>query len=59
LIKNNVALNEPDKRLIIELGVFTGSRISELCNLRVKHIINLDGVIAIFIEKVKRQLPPG
>jgi integrase len=52
-IKENVALDEPDKRLLVELGVFTGCRISELCNVRVKHIISEDNIVAIFIEKGK------
>ena len=33
--------------------MFTGCRISELCNVRVKHLICEDDVIAIFIEKGK------
>lgn len=52
-IKNNVAIDEEGRRLLVELGVFTGCRISELCNFRVEHVINRDGVVAIFIEKGK------
>ncbi|HIF9094860.1 TPA: tyrosine-type recombinase/integrase [Photobacterium damselae] len=52
-IKENVATEEPNKRLLVELGVFTGCRISELCNLKVKNIITEDGITAIFIETGK------
>lgn len=52
-IKNNVATDDPVKRLLLELGVFTGCRISELCNLTPKHIINREGLSAIFIEEGK------
>ncbi|NVK23757.1 MAG: tyrosine-type recombinase/integrase [Gammaproteobacteria bacterium] len=52
-IKNNVATDDPVKRLLLELGVFTGCRISELCNLTPEHVINRDGVSAIFIEEGK------
>lgn len=49
-IKANVAINEPLKRLLVELGVFTGCRISELCSLRCKNIIVEGGITAIFID---------
>ena len=39
--------------LLVELGAFTGCRISELCNLLAKHVINQDDIVAIFIEKGK------
>ncbi|MEZ8695353.1 tyrosine-type recombinase/integrase [Vibrio splendidus] len=49
-IKANVAINEPLKRLLVELGVFTGCRISELCSLRCKNIIVEGDITAIFID---------
>lgn len=52
-MKNNIALDEPNNRLLVELGVFTGCRISELCNILVKHIISEDNIVAIYIEKGK------
>ncbi|MEZ8196240.1 tyrosine-type recombinase/integrase [Vibrio cortegadensis] len=52
-IKENVATNEPNKRLLLELGVFTGCRISELCNLQVKHVITDSDITAIYIETGK------
>lgn len=52
-IKNNVATDDPLKRLLLELGVFTGCRISELCNLTPEHLIEHEGISAIFIEKGK------
>ncbi|MEZ8602599.1 site-specific integrase [Vibrio splendidus] len=48
-IKENVATSEPDKRLLVELAVFTGCRISELCNLQVKHVIIDEDITAIYI----------
>lgn len=48
-IKENVATDEPDKRLLVELAVFTGCRISELCNLEVKHVITDEDITAIYI----------
>ncbi|WP_206483270.1 tyrosine-type recombinase/integrase [Thalassotalea sp. G2M2-11] len=52
-IKNNVATDDPIKRLLLELGIFTGCRISELCNLTPEHVISREGVSAIFIEEGK------
>lgn len=52
-IKTNVANDDPIRRLLVELGVFTGCRISELCALRCKDIIIEDEVTAIFIEQGK------
>ncbi|CAK3670295.1 tyrosine-type recombinase/integrase [Vibrio crassostreae] len=48
-IKENVATDEPDKRLLVKLAVFTGCRISELCNLQVKHVIVDEDITAIYI----------
>ncbi|PSW41709.1 tyrosine-type recombinase/integrase [Photobacterium leiognathi] len=53
LIKQHIADEEPIKQLLVELGVFTGCRISELCNLLVKHVINEDNIVAIYVEKGK------
>lgn len=39
--------------MLVELAVFTGCRISELCNLTPEHVINRGGVSAIFIEEGK------
>ena len=52
-IKENVATDEPNKRLLVELGVFTGCRISELCNLKVQHIITDGDITAIYIATGK------
>lgn len=52
-IKTNVATNDPVKRLLLELGVFTGCRISELCSLRCKDVIVDVDITAIFIEQGK------
>lgn len=52
-LKENVAINEPQKRLLLELGVYTGCRISELCNIKSKHVISNSNIIAIDIEKGK------
>tara|TARA_Y100000588_G_scaffold166416_1_gene180342 strand:+ start:966 stop:1322 length:357 start_codon:yes stop_codon:yes gene_type:complete len=49
-IKANVAINEPLKRLLAELGAFTGCRISELRSLRCKNIIAEEDITAIFID---------
>lgn len=52
-IKSNVATDDPIKRLLVELGVFTGCRISELCSLRCKNVIVDGDITAIFIEQGK------
>ncbi|GIC78300.1 DUF6538 domain-containing protein [Moritella sp. F3] len=54
-IKENVAINEPDKRLLLELGVFTGCRIAELCALKAKDVVTEGDITAIFIEKGKTE----
>jgi len=41
------------EQLLVKLGAFTGCRISELCNLKAKHVEYTDGIYAIFIEKGK------
>jgi integrase len=53
LIKEHIVDEEPIKQLLVKLAVFTGCRISELCNLQVKHIISEDDIDAIYIEKGK------
>jgi integrase len=52
-IKTNVATDDPMKRLLVELGVFTGCRISELCSLRCKDVIVDGDITAVFIEQGK------
>lgn len=52
-IKANVATDDPIKRLLVELGVFTGCRISELCSIRCKDVIVDGDITAIFIEQGK------
>jgi len=52
-LKANIALDDPAKRLLFELGVFTGCRLSELCNLKVKDLELADDIYTIFIEKGK------
>ncbi|OUS09167.1 integrase [Gammaproteobacteria bacterium 42_54_T18] len=42
-----------EHKLLVELAVFTGCRISELCNLRAKHVTYEQEIHAIFIEKGK------
>ncbi|EGU29632.1 putative integrase [Vibrio ichthyoenteri ATCC 700023] len=54
-IKENVATDEPDKRLLVELAVFTGCRISELCNLQAKHVIVEEDITAIYIATGKTE----
>ena len=43
----------PVYNLLVELGIFTGCRISELCNLRKRDVIKDGSIIAINIEKGK------
>lgn len=52
-IQANVATSEPIKRLLVELGVFTGCRISELCNVKGKDVITDGNITALYIEKGK------
>nr|WP_252728980.1 phage integrase SAM-like domain-containing protein [Aliiglaciecola lipolytica] len=44
---------KPVYSLLVELGIFTGCRISELCNIKKKHVIQEGGVTALYIEKGK------
>jgi integrase len=53
LIKERISDEEPVKQLLVKLAVFTGCRISELCNLQVKHVISEGDIDAIYIEKGK------
>ena len=52
-IRELIADEDPMARLLVELGVFTGCRISELCNLQAKDVISENDIYAIFIEKGK------
>ncbi|RKF14490.1 integrase [Alginatibacterium sediminis] len=52
-IKENVATREPNRRLLVELGVFTGCRISELCNLQMQHVVTEGDITAIYIATGK------
>ncbi len=52
-IKANVATSEPTKRLLVKLGVFTGCRISELCNVKAKDVLTEGDITALYIEKGK------
>jgi integrase len=52
-IRTNIAVDDPKMRLLLELGVFTGCRISELCNLTPERIIQREGIYAVFIDKGK------
>lgn len=40
-------------QLLVKLGIFTGCRISELCNVTKQNLIKLNGISYIFIEKGK------
>ncbi|MGR3980098.1 tyrosine-type recombinase/integrase [Pseudoalteromonas sp. 1181_04] len=53
LIKEHISEEESTKQLLVKLAAFTGCRISELCNLQVKHLINEGDIDAIYIEKGK------
>ncbi|MEZ9595722.1 tyrosine-type recombinase/integrase [Shewanella sp. 10N.261.52.F9] len=53
MIKSSLATHTPNQHLLVELGVFTGCRISELCALRCKHVIVDGDITAIFIETGK------
>ncbi|MFA0672606.1 tyrosine-type recombinase/integrase [Vibrio splendidus] len=53
LIKQHIENEEPMSRLLVQLAVFTGCRISELCNLQAKNVVQDDNIVAIFIEKGK------
>jgi len=44
---------KPVYKLLVDLGIYSGCRISELCNLKKKHVVVDDGIIAINIEKGK------
>lgn len=44
---------KPVYSLLVDLGIYSGCRISELCNLKKKHVVVDDGIIAINIEKGK------
>ena len=39
--------------LLVDLGIFTGCRISELCNVKKRHVVVDDGIVALNIEKGK------
>jgi|TARA_B100000700_G_scaffold329039_2_gene448993 integrase len=43
-IRTNIAVDDPKMRLLLELGVFTGCRISELCNLTPERIIQRESI---------------
>ena len=43
----------PQYELLVRLGIFTGCRISELCDLKKRNLIKLGDVSYIFIEKGK------
>lgn len=40
---------------LIQLGYYTGARISELCRLRTEHVISVDGVTSLDIEDSKSE----
>jgi integrase len=44
---------KPVYKLLVDLGIYSGCRISELCNLKKKHVVVDEGIIAINIEKGK------
>ena len=44
---------KPVYKLLVELGIYSGCRISELCNLRKRHVVVDEGIVAINIEKGK------
>ena len=44
---------KPIYSLLVELGIYTGCRISELCNLKKKHVVVENEIVAINIEKGK------
>ncbi len=44
---------KPIYSLMVDLGIYTGCRISELCNLKKKHVVVDEGIVAINIEKGK------
>jgi len=44
---------KPVYSFLVDLGIYSGCRISELCNLKKKHVVVDDGIIAINIEKCK------
>ncbi|MBY5981268.1 tyrosine-type recombinase/integrase [Ferrimonas balearica] len=43
----------PSMRLLILLGIYTGCRISELCNLKVGSVIHDEGIVALSIDRGK------
>lgn len=53
LIKHHISDEPPINRLLVQLAVFTGCRISELCNLQAKHVFRENDIVAIYIEKGK------
>ena len=52
-IKELIADDDQIKQLLVELGAYTGCRISELCNLKAKHLVEEGNIFAIYIEKGK------
>lgn len=44
---------KPVYSLLVDLGIYTGCRISELCNFKKKHVVVDEGIVAINIEKGK------
>lgn len=52
-IKELIAGEDPIKQLLVELGAYTGCRISELCNVKVKHLIEEGDLVAIYISRGK------
>jgi integrase len=44
---------KPVYNLLVDLGIYSGCRISELCNLKKKNVVVDEGIIAINIEKGK------
>ncbi|GAA0209835.1 hypothetical protein GCM10009123_16560 [Kangiella japonica] len=44
---------KPVYKLLVDLGIYSGCRISELCNLKKKDVVEDDGIVAMNIEKGK------
>ncbi|OFC71073.1 DUF6538 domain-containing protein [Alteromonas confluentis] len=46
---------KPVYSLLVDLGIYTGCRISELCNLKKKHVVVDEGIVAIKTLRKVRQ----
>lgn len=54
-LKENAWTDQPEYRLMLELGVYTGARISELANLKRSNVLQGSGFYALSIQEGKTE----